>query len=110
MRVFVRVQTLDNPTRTPVSYAAGSFGVMIFASFFCALGCFLRGIAQSVPELYGAAVVLGLGGAAVELVVLMYVSAVTPVHKRSTVISGFVIQTVSLRILAKAVRGRRCME
>uniref|UniRef100_A0A7S2RZ22 Major facilitator superfamily (MFS) profile domain-containing protein n=1 Tax=Rhizochromulina marina TaxID=1034831 RepID=A0A7S2RZ22_9STRA len=80
----------------------GSVTVMIGAAFFCALGCFLRGLAQSVAELYAAAVALGLGGASIELVILIYVSAISERSIRSTIVSGFVVQTLTLRILAKA--------
>lgn len=47
----------------------GSLGIMVLSSFMCALGCFLRGIAQSVTHLYLAAIVLGLGGGALDFVV-----------------------------------------
>ena len=51
-------------------------GAMVLASFLCALGCFLRGLARNVSDLYAAAAILGLGGSSLDLVVLTYLGAV----------------------------------
>ena len=81
----------------------GSVAIMVLSSFACAFGCFLRGLATSVPQLVRAAVVLGFGGGALELVVLCYLGAVLERGRRSALLAGLSVQTVSLRVLAKAV-------
>ena len=54
----------------------GSVAAMVLASFLCAFGCFLRGVARSVNELYTAAATLGFGGSSLDLIILTYFGAV----------------------------------
>jgi hypothetical protein len=82
--------------------AKGGLGAMVLASFLCALGCFLRGLARNVSDLYAAAAILGLGGSSLDLVVLTYLGAVLRRGRRSAVLAGFVVCRGLLQLAAKA--------
>ena len=80
--------------------ARGAVGPMIATSLACAVGCLLRGLATTVWHLHASSAILGFGG--VELVVATYLSTVLGRPRRSSVLSGLVVQTGALRLMAKA--------
>lgn len=81
--------------------------------FFCALGCLLRGLAHSIPQLYTAAMLIGLGS--FHTTVLRYfmfpgvvtlnslISNNTPRSKRTLVVGGYLIQLTVLSLVGKVL-------
>ncbi|KAJ1444322.1 major facilitator superfamily domain-containing protein [Pelagophyceae sp. CCMP2097] len=81
----------------------GAVGAMAFAALACAVGCAVRGLAHNVGDLYASAAVLGLGGDGLDVVVTTYLAAVLDARKRSTLLAGFAVANISIKLLAKAV-------
>ena len=82
---------------------SGGYIPMLICVTLCAVGCLVRGLASEVTTLYIAAAILGLGGFNLWNVVLSYLSANTPDDRRSLVVSGFLFQVTSVRIVGTSV-------
>ena len=79
----------------------GPFVPVVVSCAFCALGCALRGAANSVAMLYFAAFVLGIGGSNLWTTVLGLVVKRSPRANRSVAVSGYLVQVALLRLGGK---------
>ena len=79
----------------------GPFVPVVVSCAFCALGCALRGAANSVAMLYFAAFVLGIGGSNLWTTVLGLVVKRSPCANRSVAVSGYLVQVALLRLGGK---------
>ena len=70
------------------------------SSLFCALGCFVRGIARGMPDLLCAAFIMGCGIGLWNLVLTSVAANCTDDH-RAVVVASFLAQESALRILGK---------
>eukprot|EP00943_MAST-04B_sp_MAST-4B-sp1_P004964 g4964.t1 len=80
----------------------GSYFPLIISCFFCGLGCFIRCIAPNSTWLYISSIILGLGGGNLWTVTLSHLSVYTEDARKALVVSAFVFQVTSLRIIGKA--------
>lgn len=81
----------------------GPWLAILLSSAMCALGCLLRGLAQSWAWLLTAAVLLGLGGANLSSLVLAHVVGESPREQRPLMIASYMAQLSALAILGKAL-------
>ena len=88
---------------TYVRRPVASAGAPPTRSFFCALGCLVRGLAPDVRGLYLGNLVLGLGAANLWTSVLSYVSLQTSREQRSMMVSAFLVQVSVLRMVGRAL-------
>jgi MFS family permease len=80
----------------------GSYFPLVISCFFCGLGCFIRCIAPNSTWLYISSIILGLGGGNLWTVTLSHLSVYTEDARKALVVSAFVFQVTSLRIIGKA--------
>ena len=81
----------------------GGFVPIAMASFFCAVGCAIRGVAWDVSILYIGSFLVSLGAGNLWTIVLSYLSKYSRREKRSTVVSAFLFQVATLRLLGKCL-------
>ena len=80
----------------------GSYFPLVISCFFCGLGCFIRCIAPDSTWLYISSIILGLGGGNLWTVTLSHLTVYTDEARKGLIVSAFVFQVTSLRILGKA--------
>ena len=76
---------------------------IVLASFFCSLGCGIRGFARDVSDIFLGNLFLSLGAGNLWTVVLSFISKSSPREMRSTVVSAFLFQVATLRLLGKCL-------
>jgi MFS family permease len=81
----------------------GGYAPMMITVVLCAVGCLVRGLALDVHTLFVAAAILGMGGINLWNIVLAYLSTNTPKDRRSLVVSGFLFQVTSVRIVGTSL-------
>jgi MFS family permease len=81
----------------------GGFTPMMISIVLCSVGCLVRGLATNVTQLYVAAAILGLGGINLWTTVCSYIAANTPPERRSLVVSGYLFQVTSVRIVGTSL-------
>ncbi len=81
----------------------GGFTPMMISIVLCSVGCLVRGLATNVTQLYAAAAILGLGGINLWTTVCSYIAANTPPERRSLVVSGYLFQVTSVRIVGTSL-------
>jgi MFS family permease len=81
----------------------GGYLPMMISIVLCSVGCLVRGLATNVTELYIAAAILGLGGINLWTTVCSYIAANTPPERRSLVVSGYLFQVTSVRIVGTSL-------
>ena len=80
----------------------GSYFPLVISCFFCGLGCFIRCIAPNATWLYISSIILGLGGGNLWTVTLSHLTVYTEDARKALIVSSFVFQVTSLRIIGKA--------
>eukprot|EP00466_Bigelowiella_natans_P009277 jgi/Bigna1/137282/aug1.38_g11990 len=80
-----------------------AYAAVCLSCLMCSSGCLIRGFAWSLQSLFVASVVLGLGAGSLWTTVLSYVSRGSPKEMRSAVVSGYLLQVTSLRIIGKSL-------
>lgn len=81
----------------------GGYTPMMISIVLCSVGCLVRGLAVTVTQLYVAAAILGLGGINLWTTVCSYIAANTPPERRSLVVSGYLFQVTSVRIVGTSL-------
>ena len=76
---------------------------IVLTSFFCGLGCAIRGFARDVSDIFLGNLVLSLGAGNLWTIVLSFISKSSPREIRSTVVSAFLFQVATLRLLGKCL-------
>lgn len=76
---------------------------IVLASFFCSLGCGIRGFARDVSDIFLGNLFLSLGAGNLWTIVLSFLSKSSPREMRSTVVSAFLFQVATLRLLGKCL-------
>jgi len=80
-----------------------AFLALVLSCLMCSTGCLIRGFAVNLTMLFIGAVVLGLGAGSLWTTVLSFVSRGSPKEIRPLVVSGYLFQVTSLRILGKSL-------
>eukprot|EP00045_Choanoeca_perplexa_P002761 m.26350 g.26350 ORF g.26350 m.26350 type:complete len:473 (+) comp11692_c0_seq1:80-1498(+) len=79
----------------------GSYPVLFWSCFLCAVGCLIRGMATTVPWLFVGGAVLGLGAGSLWTTGLVYLVSNTPEARRPQIVSCYLSQVAALRIAGK---------
>ena len=81
----------------------GGYLPMMISIVLCSVGCLVRGLAINVSQLYAASLILGLGGINLWTTVCSYIATNTPAERRSLVVSGYLFQITTVRIVGTSL-------
>ena len=81
----------------------GGYLPMMISIVLCSVGCLVRGLATNVSQLYAASLILGLGGINLWTTVCSYIATNTPAERRSLVVSGYLFQITTVRIVGTSL-------
>ncbi|KAJ9443042.1 hypothetical protein DIPPA_16415 [Diplonema papillatum] len=82
---------------------SGSFPVMTFSCFLCAMGCLVRGLATDTTACLIGVALLGLGGGNLWIATLSHITRHTSEARRNYHVTGYLVQVGVLRIAGKAL-------